>query len=298
MTLKVTLQMSENRSTWGETHYYIPAADPSDTDAQAAATKLATLRANLLGFNAVLLRARICRTDKPRICKPIRFNPPLVSPYTAATGEAGILSADQPNASVLVEFQTRQFSMLAKKWLAGIIDVEIETDPQNPSMLSGDPNFVGPFNKYAAYLTNGSWGTALKTNPVSQQCLAIFAQAATPAHVGVTVQNPFPLGTRTTPVGMRLQLRGFHRTNPKSPGLNGMWSVHSTLTNVDGTMTYFLEDSQAVDPANFWTKGLVQTIDVTYDAYLSLTPQKAVSRKRGGSIELPAGRRKTLRSHG
>lgn len=299
MTIRVTFEMSSERSTWSESHYYLNASLPDFhstggalTALGQAAKDLGQARAGLLGINAQLDRARSSVPGGNRLVDYLDFG--QASGTWPTPGKQGKWTADQPNAAIVTNARTL-IGRTFRTYLAGIPDAVIQTVSGVVGTLDPPPEFITPWLIYQGILTGGLWAAGIKSNPVSQPIVGLTQNAQFPSLIGVGMGLPLP----GVDVGTRVQIRGMRRTNMAGKDLNGIWVVGGTIPAPPaGATVYFLRDSAGVDPTNFWRMGAMATLGVIYDPYVSINYDFGGTRKRGGSIGLPRGRLKSRRSRG
>jgi len=270
---------------FSESHYYIP-SDNLDS-AQTAAVKLAGLRNALMGDGIQFFGIRLAVMDQPRVG---RFVPSAILIGTGALNESGVIKtqfgkADQPNACLYCR-GSNQDVRHTSVYLAGIPDSLLRTDPPGPD-FNATPGWKAAFEEYRDLLVTGNdWGfKARALNPPKTNPINYVTDQDGSDFLGVVVTDDI------ANVGDRVQIRNTTLFNKANPKVNGMWRVSSKATNTEaGTFTYYLRNTQLLDPLNINEMGTIELVSYNTFSYTCFSIRGQTTRKRGvGSIR-PRGR--------
>jgi hypothetical protein len=287
--IKVTLFMVQGKFSWSETHYLINI--PDFVDAIPPATVLAGLRAALLGNNAALVQVRLSKSPASRQVfdlNPSTWTHTGVWPSDPA---GGTYSSDRAYSALMMRISTN-LAPGKNLYLAGIPDNVIETGPTIPDGYVLQPAFSYPLYAYMNYLVGSGgfsgWGYRSRDAIGDMNAVGISTSALYPNAVGISSLTTLP----GVGLGKEVFLSGWRRINPRVPGLSGAYNVvgYNPAGVSTAFDTYFLGETGNVAPTNLIPFGKIGPLVYDYVQYQSWSTRKAVSRKRGGSFDLPRGR--------
>jgi len=282
---KLTIFFTSFRYAWSEAYYnLLTFGNPQQV---VKAQNLCSLRGACLGNNASLYAARVSNFPANRQIDDVDIT------QSTSTGDwsANTPNVENPtdiaNRCIVLKSDTAVGSKLI--YLAGAPEGVNIADQQPPYNVS--PNRVSGFskilNRFINELQTGGWGCRSWKATVAIQAIGITQGTQNPPLIGVELAtNP------NWPVNSKVLLGGWRRTNPRSPGLSGVFTVQGVPlpTQVNPPFIYYLWGTANVNPNNFktiGTIGLVQYQIVTFQGFLI---DKGTTRKRGVRTLAPLGK--------
>lgn len=296
--LKFTMAFRVGKYAWSEAHYWNGGSQPNSAQAIAAASALASARVPVLGASAQLFKVRISEYPANRLVWDLSppflpsFNPSFIG-IGPISGQGGG-NAEVAGLALFIDIigigatSTRMY--LAGCPAAIFAEPGITGDGYD---FSNAPAFQSALNAYLTYLTSQSAGLGWVTRvgvtftPASQ---GLVTNAAYPGDVGIVVQSN-ALGSLAP--GTKIVVNGWRRLSTRSPGLTGVYKTDGqTLvqTGPPQTWTYFLQNTNLVQPSNFFSKGGIALFVPSFSPYQGTTIGGATTRKRGASFGRPRGR--------
>jgi hypothetical protein len=267
-----------------------------------AGKTLMKARSAMMGYGIVPIRLRVSQIGVKRVyyngpptdiavmtvgLQQIQIlNPPIGN--APPVGQTVDGAADQAKAAVLADFYSADFSQHSRKFLAGVPDVLIRTDPDGPYVV-GDAAWGNLFNAWATILLNNAnkWQFKAKPKPTLLKGATFGVDLTT----GLLYVNlPTIGGTAVT--GGYLQLQGWTMTNKAYISPNGTWQILNVATGTPNTTSnYLLRGTGSVAFSQIFTVGTVNTIDTGSSPFGFIQLGKQTTRKRGNRSLAPVGRR-------
>jgi|HubBroStandDraft_3_1064219.scaffolds.fasta_scaffold01389_13 hypothetical protein len=281
-------------------------ANPTGT-IYPAAKNLMMARSNMMGFGVKPIRMRLSKIGSFRVYynAPVQdiammtvgaANIQILNPATGpgpAGGQTVDGSSDQAKAAIIVDFYDATFGFHSRKFLAGVPDVMIRTDPDGP-WLVGDANWGNLFTAWANLLTNTSLQWQFKATP-KPTLLMGATYYDDPTTLQLVIQLPTIGGTAV--VGGYIQLRNWKMKQKVYQSPNGIWQIGAVGTgSVVGTSTYLLRGSDNVATSQILVAGTVNTIGTGSAPFFKVQLGKQTTRQRGNrSLAAPGRRLKRVR---
>lgn len=295
MPSKVVLMFTLDKYSWSEDHYYLLGSS-SGQGLQATiapAQQLAAARAQLLGYDAQIERIRISGVPANQQVIDVEFAGNLTPAWEQPSGVAAYTASRAYNA-LLLRLQSLQ-GYHRNYYLGGAPAGLFHSRAGDDTGLdfSQVPSFLLRMIAFTAFLYGtASWGWLTRTaSPLVPALGPLVTNAAFPGMIGI--QSPLLAGVV---VGSQIQVAGWRRLSIKAgPPLTGIYKCGGVLAPVapSTTYTYFLFNTQYVQPSNFFTIGKVGPFVGSFQAYNSAQPVEATSRKRGATLLRPRGRSRT-----
>lgn len=295
MPAKVVLMFTLDKYSWSEDHYYLLGSS-SGQGLQAAvqpAQQLAGTRAQLLGYDAQIERIRISGVPANQQVFDVEFPGNLVPTWELPASTPAYTASRAYNA-LLIRFQSltgyhRNYYLGGAP--AGLFHSRAGDDTGLD--FSQVPSFLLRTIAFTSFLQqNAAWGWLSRTSsPLVPALGPLVTNAAFPGMIGI--QSPLLPGVA---VGSQIQVAGWRRLSIKAgPPLTGIYKCGGVLAPVapSTTYTYFLFNTQYVQPSNFFTIGKVGPFVGAFQAYATSQPVEATSRKRGATLLRPRGRSRT-----
>jgi hypothetical protein len=291
VTIKVTLELLQERRAWTEAHYAITAA--TFADAAAPATNLGILRAACCGNKATLTGIRLSEVPANRVVDDVPFPGPYGGTWPSDPTNL-VYDSAFGNMALLFSMTGLIASATAAPpkhlYLAGlpVETFQVGAGGGDDFTLTGPVNAaVSAYLNYLAFAGQQYWGYRTRSNLNRTQAQGLVTNALTPVQIGVVAP--------TLPgvvAGSEVFLTGWKRTNTRIQGLEGAFRVASVTTAAGppSISTYYLFNTGNVSPLNFNDPGFITPLSFQFAAYQSWDPVKTVTRKRGGSLNGPRGR--------
>lgn len=294
MTMRISLLMRWGDQAWSETHYDTIAEDIPG--AIGRTNTLATLRAAMLGFDAVVFGARISDPDRPGSSDLIAFNPPLFGQkFKISTGIATSFTSDSvglANDAILVDagaFINGRF--YRSRPMLGAPPFGLIQSTNGVPIVRGDlcPDWAKAFSNFKLQMLNGFYGFRVKNEGATFAAQGITGGGGT-APIGIICSNAFSPAPQ-----ILVHVRGF-RVHPSTRiTLAGLWRVQATVAGPGvGQNTILLSNSETMPPGtSYLLPGSIQTAAPFISNYGQFDVDKGATRKRGGNLLLPRGRSRT-----
>jgi hypothetical protein len=291
--VKVTMFLVQDKYSWTEDHYYITASTPTLGIAEGPANQLASLRVQLLGYDAGLERVRLSLFPANQQVRDLLFGAALTNTWGGGGPFAPLYAAARAYNALLVRFSSG-VGFHRNAYFAACPEGIFHSRPGDDTGLdfSVIPEFLLRYVALVSYLANGSWGWLSRTQSILTQASGLVTNAAFPGMLGIQVFQQIP----GVVVGSQLQVHGWRRLSIKAtPPLTGIYKCGGVLAPVapSTTWTYFLFNTAQIAPSNFFTNGSVGLYVPSFQTYFVAQPAEATSRKRGATALRPRGRSKT-----
>jgi hypothetical protein len=267
-----------------------------------AALNLMKLRSLMMGFGVVAVRLRISKIGAFRVYynappddinaiqvgkqqiqilnPPIGTNPPVAQTVDGA--------ADQPKSCVTVDFYSVDFSGHSRKYLAGIPDVLVRTDPDGPYTV-GDATWLAAFNAWSTALLNGNSKWTFKAKGGVAKILP--DTYLTDATTGLFIVQ---CATIAPPLiaGNFLQLQGWKMTSKVYFSPNGTWQIKTVQNGTKpGFTQYILAGTGNVTSSLVLNTGTIAVPGAAQTSFGKVQLAKDTTRKRGNRSLVAPGRR-------
>lgn len=285
--IKVTMFIAVGKKTFSETHVCIATSNIGDTYPFAAA--LATARAKLLGYGALIQRVRISDTTPGKQRQVAYLD---TAAYTSVSALTKTASGDTDEANSALQLRFTTPAQPKTMYLAGVPNDILGPFFDEVDFIQAeiDPVWLQSYLAYAggllgtpiSQLTNGNWGCAQKSTLAPQVATAVVPGAPWVGNAAVATAAPL-----AAIAGSRILVKGFRSINPRAKGISGVYIVAAVLAG----NVYVLSGTTAAQVANVKTlPGTAADLTFAPQRYTGCVPIKAATRKRGGRVFLPLGR--------
>lgn len=272
---------------WTENWYY--STDSTQNQVVAAAATLVINRIPLLTPGWAVRRVRFAIFPTTRVAFTVNLAP-ANGRGTYALVDPG---DDEQAYDVLINNAVCASNRSKTYALGGIAN----------DVVSAGGIYLAPAAWIAAYV---GWNTALSSGwAVRRSTLAITTPATEIATISTGPVTSFPTWapSRTRPavavvdptaaaVGQQVRISGVRGM----ARMNGLWTIAQTGLSAGGVRWYWLSQRRGEGVCGDYTDGgIFRPLIYTLDPVTATTPSRGSSRKRGGAIGRPRGRRSTAR---
>jgi hypothetical protein len=254
-----------------------------------------TFRLSVLGSFRTYLNAQ------PQDIQQIQVGPlTLQSNPSAALVALGVGKTvdgdqDQAKQAVIADF-TSTLAQHGRKYLAGVPDVLTRENPEGPWVV-GIPQWLSAFTAWANELKSNlkKWTFKARTVPNAAPWKPVAVTSLildpTTGFWGIDV----PTFAAPIAVGSILQVRGFKMTNRAYVPVQGSQQIASIASSATpGNSVYYLRGSQLWAGTQVAVFGTAQGVDASLYPFITVTPGKETTHKRGNRSLASPGRLKKL----
>lgn len=290
-----------------EDYYWTSASDDAVKTVTPAALALYKLRSLMMGSSVVPISIRLSVLGSFRTylnVDPAQIQGVQVGPLTVQTNPTAALQAlgvgktadgdqDQAKQAVLANF-TSTLAQHGRKFLAGVPDVMTRENPEGPWIV-GVPSWGTAFNNWGNQLTSNTQKWAFKSRtaptvaPWKPVAVAQLLLDPTTGFWGVDC----PTFVAPIAVGQVLQIRGFKMTSKAYVPVQGTLQIASIVAStIPGNSVYYLRGSQTWAGTQVAVFGTAQGVDFSLYPFVTVTPGKETTHKRGNRSLASPGRLK------
>jgi hypothetical protein len=300
---------NDDSSGIGETYYWTGTNDDPSATIYPAAAALMKARTAMMGFGVSAVSFRISKLGAFR--NYLNSNPadvqqmqpgtftvqtnPSAAAIAAGVGKTQDGSADIAKSAILANFYNG-IAAHGRKFLAGVPDVMIRTDPDGPWII-GVPSWNSLFQAWAQLLTSGTlkWAFKARTAPTIAPWLPVQVAAVQFDPTTNLWGVDCPTFIAPVTVGANLQLRQFKMTSRAYVPFNGTFQIGYTQASaIPGNTIYYLRGTQSVAGTQVAFLGKAQGVDFTLYPFTAIVPGGQTTHKRGNRSLGSAGRRKPV----
>jgi len=271
---KTTFFFDGPKHGWSETHWQSQSALDYNT-AMTAAQFLANARGAILAKPCSLIGIRVSQEN------PVKNDANSID-YVVLPSSQVVVSADEPDAAVLVRMQDPAFAKHKQMYMRGIPD-DIDID-FGVLTVAAEPNWQVLFEAWVARITalGGVWGWYGASGPVPNKVpITGYTQNAV-GQVVINLAAPlFPVGL----IGTYVSCRGSKINTPARSVLNlpQVYLINSTTQ---------CTSSQPLGVLAYTHNGFLTFNTLGFYKYASATPRRIVTRRVGAPLLSSRGRGK------